>query len=912
MYNILNKIKKKISLLIIAVILIISSVILAADGDKLSNNKMTRPKAADVENMTLIYGTHMVYLASLTSELDAIIEKTVEETNQNKIYYKSELVDDNREKSDKNGVWYEVQNAESVDDISQPNTKIVSDDFIDKLQIDYYTPSDGKTYDLTTGYEIDIFNIENIYDISSMEELKSLKLRYDAIKDSDTDDETTEKQIKSLESILKLDVKSEETSKIDSELDYLKKYSDYLNQKADGEVSDEEKSKLSEIRGAKDAQRKALVIDKIISKLEEETKKVSSLADAFGEAETKLMDSKTSLESKKSILEADENTTALKTKQAELIKSLINNAKNNNYKAADENLKDLVALDNMSSNLVVDKDREKALVDELEKKASEEYFDLVNSGESEEYKKAKALNKPQVLLDSFKEQHKNKLKSKSADLMTMNERKLKLLDTIEEKSQKIAEDINKINDYIAHVRAELSEQKSDDLLVPKKDEFKKMSLDSLNLRLSGLEEKAKLITEFENKNNKEFSLSEELESLKEEKLKALDKDDLVKAKEIDSKINRVQKTIDKKQKETEKSVEDLNGQIKTIDKQLGASGLSKSDKVALEKQKATVKSSISKKLNSSSTGKSKVARDITKTATKDAKESLSKTRMKKEDVASLSDSVSKVKNIMSSEPGIAYEAMKEIDDAIKEKESSGDELPDSFSDVAEEVSQEIKEYQDNHKDLEQEFDNSELTEEGLDNDINIFATDKELDELSKSLLALGSMSNLLEEFGPVEDSMSDNDLSEDQKIIKQKMQKLLSSIMSLENNFKNFNIELIDKKIKNLENYAPASVVADFKDMRYIWNQNLVKAWLTKKNIRYGFIQGKESVILSERNKTMENPAIFEPDKDNMTTKLWLPASFLLNEFGVTVQSLNAIDKAIVYDQKSYKIMQEMLESIDR
>lgn len=920
MYNILkkaDKINKKIILFIVAIVLILPSIILAETGEKvIKDNMIKRPKASDVENMTLIYGTHMVYIASLTKELDNIIKKTVEDSNQNKIYYKSELTDSDRAKDDNNGAWYEVQSATSIDDISNQSRKMVSNDFIDSLQIDYYTPSDGKTYDLKTGKEIDIFDIENVYDISSMKELKALNLKYESL-DKESEEENNKKEKESLESILKLDVRADETikenlEKIDSEIDYLKKYSDYVSQKDDSQVSEAEKAKLSEIRAAKNAERKCIVVDEIINKIDEEIKNVKSLEESYSDANNELISSKTEYEAQKEILENSEDKSELLTSQVEIIKSLINNAKNNQYIKADENLKDLVALDNISSSIVVDKTREKILIDELEKKEEQSYFELVTSGESEEYKQSKVLNKSEAELDSLKNKYKDKLKRKLTDLTNINDTKLKLVDSVDEKAKILEDNIDKTNKYIGEISAELSEQTSDNLLISNKDEFKKIGLDSLSSRVSTLEDKAQTISDYQNKDSQDLKLADELQALKEERQSALDKNDLIKAKEAKIKIDNLEKTISNKQKEINDDVANLNSQLKAIDNRLGASELSKEDRVNLEKQKATVKSSINRKL-SSTTGKSKVASNITKTATKDAKNSLSKTPMKKEDVTSLSDSISKIKSVASSEPKIAHMAMEEIDKAIKDKKNSGETLPSDFSDIADEVESAVNDYEDSYED---ELNNN-LTEENISSVIETFSTDKELDELTASMLALGSMSSLLEKNGEVEDKMSLNDLNEEQKIIKNKMEKLLYSILENSNesannkSFKKLNIKLVDKKFKNSECYAPAEIVCDFKNMKYVWDRNLLKAWLIKKNMKYGFVQGKNSIILIDKNKVMKNPAIFEPDRDNMTTLLWLPSSFLLDEFGITVQSLNMINKSIVYDQKSYEIMKEMLKSFE-
>ncbi|MDO4531658.1 MAG: hypothetical protein Q4C06_06715, partial [Bacillota bacterium] len=60
-------------------------------------------KAGEIENSTLIIGSHLIYLGSLTEQNYAIAVETEAESNQYTRYYKSELV---------GGAWYDVTEAE--------------------------------------------------------------------------------------------------------------------------------------------------------------------------------------------------------------------------------------------------------------------------------------------------------------------------------------------------------------------------------------------------------------------------------------------------------------------------------------------------------------------------------------------------------------------------------------------------------------------------------------------------------------------------------------------------------------------------------------------------------------------------------------------------------------------------------
>lgn len=905
---------KRITLLMVALALIIPSVIIGAESNiSKSNNTMVRPKASDVPNMTIIIGTHMIAINSLTTELNDIAEKSAEDSAQNKIYYKSELVDEERSEQDNKGVWYEIQSAQNVDDILPSSKYMVEDELIDKLALTHFTDKDGKTWDLLTGNEVDIFNIEDVYDVSSIEELKALKLEYDAKKDSKSKDEQDEGKAKSLEevkeslkSVLEMNVKNEEMEKLDLIIDALKKYYDYVVLR---EATDEERDKVSSIRSDINNKRKVAIFDKIIEKIDEEIQNVSELEDSYGAAKNELMNSKTTLESQITVLNVDENAGLMERKIAELAEQLIVNAQKNDYSEADENLRDILSLENITLSIISDSERQLSLIKKLKEQVDSEYNQLINSGESDEYKQAKMLNKSLAVLDSIKNEYMSKLKRLEADVNSIEDMNLKLLGSKEDQAKELQLVVDKLSQQIGNLAAEINstKQQQDDLLkVSNVDVFKDAALNNLKLRLTNEISKLQAVNNDLNGSDEILEQENEMESLKSKYKKALDRNDLLGAKEIKEKIDVLQQKMDSENTKVDDRIQELNNQLSEIQKKLDESGLSTTQRANLEKQKVDIQSQKSQ-LGVLKTGQSSTDEKIISDAKTQAKKILSKNTIKQEDVEELEDNFSKIKNIAQTQPQIGYPAMLSFSEDIQSRLSQDSSVPSELLDVVDSVEQAVE-------DLKNEYNvktSNELDENSIDEKADVFAADNSLTDVYRNLLLLGALNELLSDYGSVDDNTSIKDFNQNQKIIKLKMNKLMSTLISGDNlNEIDTKAALIDKKTKNAELYAKAEVVANLTGMRYIWEPNLVKGYLVGKGKNFAFTHGKNSITSSNNKMCMSNVAVFEPDKHSLEGNMWLPQSFLISEFEITVQGIKASNKAIVYSAPAYGNMKDMLKAI--
>lgn len=898
-----SKVNKKLFILILVISLIVPFIAASAEPQTvLENPKMVRPKASDVENMTLIIGTHMIALNALTTELNDVAMATVQDSNQNKIYYKSELSDEKRGEQDNKGAWYEVQNANDLEDILSSGN-IVSDAIIDSLILTHYTNKTGQTYDLSSGREVDIFNIDDPYDISKMDELKSLKIEYDARQDGRGDNEDKNEAIeKSLETVLKLDVHSDETDKLDVELDGLKKYNDYLIQ---NDAGDNERQEISEIRSAINAKRKGLIIEKIIEKIDEESQNNTDVATTLGDAKNELISAKPDIEAKASKLVVSENDSTFNRKEVELVNELRNAVENNNYLHANETLNDILALQDLSATIISNPEIQSKLVDELYLQAKGSYYDLAGNGESDEYKQTKDLNGSVAKLDYLKKQYQDNLNSKKYDLNMLLNLKIKLANNEEEAQALMQAEIDDLAKRMGNISATI-----DSDLAGNADEFKKIALSNLEGLSDNFNEKIQSIAEQSVAGNGMTAQEEKMSQLSMDYKIALDNNDLAKAKSIKNEINALQSELDKQNQENINRLNELQNQLTDVQKSLSSSDLSGSQRSSLEIQKIALKNSIAKlgasKSSLLSNTMEQVAKKSIDEAQNEANKILSQVAIKEKDVNALRKNIDDIKNIASTQPQIAYNALLDISQNVKSKLENDESLPSSMLNFDDELSLAI----DNCEKMLEKDKSSDLDADSINSKIENFVTQNELSDYDGKILALGALSELLNQYGSVEDKISTDEMSKDQVVIKNRMSEILAQILTAnKRRSSDLKAVLIDKKLKNSELYAPAETVALLMNMKYIWNVNLVEGYLINKGTQYRFIQGKNIIVSSKSgDKTMSNEALFVQNRSRADSELWLPASFWINEFELTLQNIQTTNKVIVYDENSYGLMKKMLE----
>lgn len=149
-------------------------------------------KASQIENSTLLIGTHLIHISALTDELYEMALDTAEQSGQTDMYYKSELAD---------GRWYMISGAENLSDITETE-KQVDDSVIEALFVRYHTKSDGITYDLKNGTSICMYDTVAPYDLANLPELDALKTQMENLDQKNKKSSTDEKNLKSIQEMM--------------------------------------------------------------------------------------------------------------------------------------------------------------------------------------------------------------------------------------------------------------------------------------------------------------------------------------------------------------------------------------------------------------------------------------------------------------------------------------------------------------------------------------------------------------------------------------------------------------------------------------------------------------------------------------------------------------------------------------
>lgn len=232
----------KLLSILIAVLLIGGSALAYAMID---DTNSVHIDASEIENSTLLVGTHLIYLGAMNDQLYEIAMDSASESGQYDRYYKSEL---------SSGAWYDVTDAGTLADITTSG-RMVKDSEIEELMITHHTKSDGITYDLRTNRAVCIFDIKDPYDLEGMEELQPIKLQYDMLAQEDDPTITHTRDRKLIEEIFKKNRANEETEQLDEYLYELQNYYEVLiRDGADSEMSDMVMTVMEKIDAARRAE----------------------------------------------------------------------------------------------------------------------------------------------------------------------------------------------------------------------------------------------------------------------------------------------------------------------------------------------------------------------------------------------------------------------------------------------------------------------------------------------------------------------------------------------------------------------------------------------------------------------------------------------------------------------------------
>ena len=380
----------------------------SAVWDETQAVQFTAARFDSIEDSTLLIGTHLIHLSALNDSIYEVAQTSAEESGQNRIYYKSELAD---------GAWFDITTASSLADITTGGTPVTTDSLA-SLYLTHHTRSDGKTYDLRTGEQVSLQDINDPYDLEGLDELFPLKNQYDLIREQQSDSAAGQEKMARIEQIFALEVHNSTTDEADAWLEALQRYYDVL---ADNDGGADEMDVVQQVMDAVDAARRVEVYRIVEAEMQTYTEELTSMADSTDEdgetvaaegGDSALQDAAN--ESYANISNAvieyegkllDRGTTVASEEKYNLQQQLITEAEANNHSQCDETVALLLALDNIQNSVVADQETElKELDDALLPSATDRYLSRLAQGETTEYRNAKNQNAAQALLSSLSRQ----------------------------------------------------------------------------------------------------------------------------------------------------------------------------------------------------------------------------------------------------------------------------------------------------------------------------------------------------------------------------------------------------------------------------------------------------------------------------------------------------------------------------
>ena len=385
-------------------------------------------KSGDIENSTLAIGSHLIYIGAMTDEIYQIAYQSASTFSQSDMYYKSELG---------GGSWYEISSATSVADISSEGTP-VADSVVEALSFTHHTKSDGITYDLITGQPVNIFNINDPYDLRNMEELRPLTTQYQMLvngaqepeKNSDDDEASTTEDTDSNEELRLLiqefyneDLKTNRTSEklvVPDETaiqweNRLNAVNTYYQQVSANLDESDEREMLNTIMSKLDAERRVYLYTKVYSLLEDLVGKIDStknsvVTEAIVESQSNLQTSINEYEAKG----FSDSNSVLGQEEYTLMQELVSAAEASDSPACSTVLTKIGYLYNIKEN-TVDKGKEELdyLNSVLLPKGIKAYKEALAAGISQEALTTAGSN--QALLERYTEETKSSINAVRAE-----------------------------------------------------------------------------------------------------------------------------------------------------------------------------------------------------------------------------------------------------------------------------------------------------------------------------------------------------------------------------------------------------------------------------------------------------------------------------------------------------------------
>lgn len=825
---------------------------------------------SEIEDSTLVIGTHLIHLSALTDELYEIASDSAEESGQGEIYYKSEL---------SGGTWFNITTASSLEDITTGGTP-VQDSVIAELFFTHHTKSDGVTYDLRTGQPVNPYDIVDPYDIESLEELMPLKNQYEIIKELQGESQAGKDKVARIEEILSTEVKNDTTNECDTNLAALQRYCDVLSQ---NNAPAEQISEVQSVMSAVDATRRAEVFTTLETVLNEYAQELSSIQDTTtttegqdgeeGTTETQegrapdtelqsaVNDSLSNVQS--SLVEQQgkmlaEGTTVMSALRYEYSQQLITSAQAGNDAACDTAVASLIHLTNISSSIVADKEGELALLnDTVVPRAEQAYRDGLRAGVSTDYVQAAASNSSSALLNNLI----------STNASTVNTYR------------------NELESYLTAVVLRLSNSEGMDYLnqrledaqnfyndVPN-DDFSESVRETVDSHIEFLTNKLREL-ELAAGGNELDQLIAEKQSLQTDYMAALDNNDLTEAKAIEEQISALDDQIAQQQAAQADELNAAQSKLSDLEEQLANAEAGSSEAADLEKQIAAQKAEISALESNMSDGS---LGELVATLKAECLSIIGNSSSGDPERITLKNDIDTLVSLLDQNVKLVFPALQEIHEAMTtERDLNGDS---SYGDEITTVEEAI-------------LGSKALYDAALSGSLSA----DQLQEIADAFLA--GEGGLLDAGETDLSSLSDWEKNCVYLLALQRYYdatqgsaalQLLGSVSQQQVNLGS-PLVFVQAQDPSME-YLPVKTAAQAAGLRYVWNQNKSQGTLAKGSLYYTFAAYSDLVQKGKNEESYERMTK-AARLENGT--LYLPEDYTLSAFSVEAQYLSATSYGVV------------------
>lgn len=509
----------------------------ALESDKSTAIRSVHMQDDQIENSTIIIGSHLIHISALTDELYQTALDSANDFNQPQMYYKSELAD---------GTWFEISEATSIADITTSGSP-VSKSVIENLEFTHQTKSDGITIDLRTGSAVSVFDINNPYDLRTMEELEPLRIQYEILQEKTDKNESDQIYLSMVGALFDKDIQNDTTRDCDASLQALENYKNGLSSRS---KPSQWTQKTEEIMTSVDAERRVVSLTNLenyLDTLENDASGMgasnrkegsegesipadfvvnSEIVSAIGDSISNVQESISSYEAKRMSGSGD---TVSADAEYRYSRELISKAKSGDTSGCDSATEKLCNLQNILDGVIVQQESElTTLTSDLVSAAFAKYTADLRAGVSEDYRTAAGEGTSKSVLQKYLSKQKTAVNADRMEYQTMLEAQCKRMDNAAAQTY-----VLRLIDGVAQLENSVV-----------KDDAAPYLLDTVASHLIWLRKTYADLVKNASDATEMVKLEQEKEALEKQRQDALDKNDLAGAKKLTAQMEAKQKDID--------------------------------------------------------------------------------------------------------------------------------------------------------------------------------------------------------------------------------------------------------------------------------------------------------------------------------------------------------------------------------